>query len=126
MIIKCIHIFVGALLKAAFFCAEVLPLKRQPESLADFLKQTYGSGFVLQTWSNLPQGSGLGTSSILAGAVISSLWTVVGFKHDTDMVIHAVSSNFLSFDIFTFSLFLFLFRLVLVLVSFSFGFNSSY
>ena len=81
----------GALLKAAFFCAEILPLHKQPPSLAEYLSQSYESGFVLHTWSNLPHGSGLGTSSILAGAVISSLWTAVGLKHDIDSVVHAVS-----------------------------------
>ena len=88
------HFFIsslGALLKAAFFCAEILPLVNTGESLKDFLKQRYGSGFILKTWSNLPHGSGLGTSSILAGTVISALWTVVGFEHDLSSVLHAVS-----------------------------------
>lgn len=88
------HFFIsslGALLKAAFFCAEILPLVNTGESLKDFLKQRYGGGFILKTWSNLPHGSGLGTSSILAGTVISALWTVVGFEHDLSSVLHAVS-----------------------------------
>ena len=51
----------------------------------------YQSGFELQTWSELPHGSGLGTSSILAGTIIAALWRVVGKVPDVDSVIHAVS-----------------------------------
>lgn len=49
----------GALLKAAFICAGIvhihseLPLHQQ-------LLQTFGGGFELHTWSELPHGSGLG------------------------------------------------------------------
>jgi len=80
----------GALLKAAFFCAEILPLKHHGKSLKNYLADKYGGGFVLNTWSNLPHGSGLGTSSILAGTVLSALWTVAGYQHNTDSVLHAV------------------------------------
>ncbi|XP_057317332.1 L-fucose kinase-like isoform X1 [Hydractinia symbiolongicarpus] len=79
----------GALLKAAFFCSELLPLT-QHRNLAKYLKDKHSSGFVLQTWSNLPHGSGLGTSSILAGSVLSALWTAAGMKHDVSSVLHAV------------------------------------
>ena len=56
-----------ALLKAAFLCTEVVKLKSE-KTLADQLREEYNCGFELHTWSNLPQGSGMGTSSILAGA----------------------------------------------------------
>lgn len=84
----------GALLKAAFFCAEILPLKHHGKSLKNYLADKYGGGFVLNTWSNLPHGSGLGTSSILAGTVLSALWTVAGYQHSTDSVLHAVSTDY--------------------------------
>lgn len=85
--------YLGALLKAAFFCAEILPREGDlsKESLSDYLMSKYGGGFSLQTWSNLPQGSGLGTSSILAGCVLSALWTVIGMKHEVTSVLHAVN-----------------------------------
>ena len=44
------------------------------------------------TWSNLPHGSGLGTSSILAGAVMCALWQVSGRKFDVTALNHAVGS----------------------------------
>ncbi|XP_047135189.1 L-fucose kinase isoform X1 [Hydra vulgaris] len=79
----------GALLKAAFFCSEILCLQ-STESLSSFLSRQHGGGFVLQTWSDLPHGSGLGASSILAGVVIAAMWTVTGLSYDVESVLHAV------------------------------------
>ena len=45
------------------------------------------------TWSNLPHGSGLGTSSILAGAVMCALWQVSGRKFDVAALNHAVGTS---------------------------------
>ena len=59
-------------------------------SLDEQLKK-HGGGFELHTWSNLPHGSGLGTSSILAGAIMAALWLVSGQKFDIDALNHAVS-----------------------------------
>ena len=47
----------GALLKAAFVCAEVVDYPCT-QSLHDQLMHRYGGGFELQTWSTLPHGSG--------------------------------------------------------------------
>ncbi len=47
----------GALLKAAFICAEVVDYPSST-SLKDQLITKYGGGFELHTWSNLPHGSG--------------------------------------------------------------------
>ncbi|PVD20708.1 hypothetical protein C0Q70_18867 [Pomacea canaliculata] len=54
------------------------------------LKSSYGGGFEVQSWSNLPHGSGMGTSSILAGAVLAALLTAAGKTYDTKGLIHAV------------------------------------
>ena len=59
--------------------------------LVDQLMSTVGSpGLEIYSWSNLPQGSGLGTSSILAGALISALWSLRGLTFDASSTIHAV------------------------------------
>ncbi len=50
-------IFVGALLKAAFICAEIVEYP-STKSLEEQLSERYGGGFELQSWSNLPHGSG--------------------------------------------------------------------
>lgn len=49
----------GALLKAAFICAGILSVHSEL-SLSEQLLCTFGGGFELQTWSELPHGSGLG------------------------------------------------------------------
>lgn len=78
----------GALLKAAFICAGIVEV-RSTQSLAEQLSK-YGSGFELKTVSKVPQGSGLGTSSILGGAIMAALWKVTGQDHSKDSLIHAV------------------------------------
>ena len=82
--------FPGALLKAAFVCAEIV---QYPSSLSleQQMKVRYGGGFELHTWSNLPHGSGLGTSSILAGAVMAAVWKASGRYFDIHSLNHAVS-----------------------------------
>lgn len=79
----------GALLKAALVVAEIVDLQ-SPLSLAEQLGQRYQSGFELKTWSHLPQGSGLGTSSILAGALLAALGVASGQRYDTPALLHAV------------------------------------
>lgn len=49
----------GALLKAAFICAGIVQV-RSKLSLSEQLLRTFGGGFELHTWSELPHGSGLG------------------------------------------------------------------
>ena len=38
----------------------------------------------------MPQGSGLGTSSILAGACLASLWTSAGLEYSRSHLVHGV------------------------------------
>ncbi|XP_032557408.1 L-fucose kinase [Chiroxiphia lanceolata] len=79
----------GALLKAAFICTQVVQFpSRKP--LRVQLMENFGSGFEVHTWSTLPHGSGLGTSSILAGAVMASLYRAAGKAASTKSLIHAV------------------------------------
>lgn len=51
--------FTGALLKAAFICAGIVSIHSKL-SLHEQLLHTFGGGFELHTWSELPHGSGLG------------------------------------------------------------------
>ena len=61
-----------ALLKAALVLRGIVPIDGDPEeSLAAVLCQS--GGVRLTTQTTIPRGSGLGTSSILAGAVLTSL-----------------------------------------------------
>ncbi|NWH66112.1 FUK kinase, partial [Geococcyx californianus] len=79
----------GALLKAAFICTQVVQFPSQ-KPLRDQLMESFGGGFEVHTWSKLPHGSGLGTSSILAGAVMASLYRAAGKAASTESLIHAV------------------------------------
>ncbi|XP_032086652.1 L-fucose kinase [Thamnophis elegans] len=79
----------GALLKAALVCTQIVNLL-SPQTLREQLQERFGGGFELHTWSHLPHGSGLGTSSILAGAVIASLYRVSGRCAGVESLIHAV------------------------------------
>ncbi|XP_028392765.1 L-fucose kinase-like [Dendronephthya gigantea] len=79
----------GALLKAAVCCANIIDLTSS-KTLQQQLKEKYGAGFEVQSWSNLPQGSGLGASSILSGALMAALLSAAGINYDTDSLIHAV------------------------------------
>ncbi|XP_070616674.1 L-fucose kinase isoform X4 [Erythrolamprus reginae] len=79
----------GALLKAALVCTHIVDLL-SPQTLREQLQERFGGGFELHTWSHLPHGSGLGTSSILAGAVIASLYRVSGRCAEVESLVHAV------------------------------------
>ncbi|XP_059940574.1 L-fucose kinase isoform X4 [Mesoplodon densirostris] len=81
--------FSGALLKAAFICAGIVSVHSKL-SLSEQLLCTFGGGFELHTWSELPHGSGLGTSSILAGAALAALQRAAGRAMGTEALIHAV------------------------------------
>ena len=84
-------------------------------SLKDQLRQNIGSGLRVRTWSNLPQGSGMGTSSILAGAMLFAMAQASGkpFADDASLM-HSVLvleqvRSFSSFLLFFFSSFLLFF-----------------
>ncbi|NWS47635.1 FUK kinase, partial [Probosciger aterrimus] len=79
----------GALLKAAFICTQVVQFPSQKPLQAQ-LMENFRGGFEVHTWSKLPHGSGLGTSSILAGAVMASLYRAAGKAASTESLIHAV------------------------------------
>lgn len=79
----------GALLKACLVGSGVVEIDSK-NKLSEQLLARHNGGIELQSWSKLPQGSGLGTSSILAAAIVSALWTAVGQTFDKQAVIHCV------------------------------------
>lgn len=67
-----------ALHKAALIACGILPFVGGEESLSEIL-QRLGGGFSLSTQViNIPRGSGLGTSSILAGACVKAIFDFLG------------------------------------------------
>ncbi|XP_058500712.1 L-fucose kinase [Solea solea] len=79
----------GALLKAVCVCSGLVSLTSQ-HPLGHQLMQRWGGGVELHSWSSLPTGSGLGTSSILAGALLAAVYRCTGQTYDTDSLIHAI------------------------------------
>lgn len=79
----------GALLKACFCLLDIVTLPSN-ETLSEQLSRKYQAGFELHTWSTAPQGSGLGTSSILAGVILTALLRVTDRTTSMDSLIHAV------------------------------------
>nr|XP_053653873.1 L-fucose kinase-like [Cherax quadricarinatus] len=67
----------GALVKTVLLYCQLLDLTSE-ESLATQLKQRYDGGLEVEVWSHLPQGSGLGGSSLLAGTLLSAIVVLLG------------------------------------------------
>ena len=80
---------IGALLKAAVCCTNIIDITSN-KTLQQQLQEKYNGGFEVQSWSNLPKGSGLGSSSILSGVLMAALLSAAGIAYDTNSLIHAV------------------------------------
>ncbi|TRY62113.1 hypothetical protein TCAL_04202 [Tigriopus californicus] len=59
-------------------------------TLEDLLAKHFEGGIEVETWSDLPEGTGLGTSSILAGTILACLWDCMGLVFTIDDIIHGV------------------------------------
>lgn len=79
----------GALLKAAVLSTGVVELDSK-QTLEQQL-QAGGGGLEIHSTVHLPKGSGLGTSSILGGAMIAAIAKVAGRKYDAPELVHAVT-----------------------------------
>lgn len=66
-----------ALHKAALISSGLIPLQTE-ESLQDILKRLGGGIYISTQVIGIPKGSGLGTSSILAGACIKAIYEFLG------------------------------------------------
>ena len=78
-----------ALLKSCCIFTGIIDINTAKEmTLGEQLKKNlFGCGLILEVWSNVPVGSGLGTSSILAGAILIALWNLIGIETITDSMI---------------------------------------
>ncbi|CAF4799887.1 unnamed protein product, partial [Rotaria sp. Silwood1] len=82
-----------ALLKTCCIFTGIIDINATQEmTLNEQLKKNlFGYSLILEAWSNVPVGSGLGTSSILAGAILLALWHLISIENITDsMIIHGV------------------------------------
>ena len=67
---------VACLMKAVFVFTKLVEFKTD-SSLSEQLEQKLNGSLELYTWTGLPQGSGLGTSSTLICCVLKTLWYVI-------------------------------------------------
>jgi fucokinase len=73
-----------ALQKAALVLKGLIPAQADPALPVAQLLRELGGGFKLSTATFIPRGSGLGTSSIMAGAVLTCLGEVTGTASSAD------------------------------------------
>jgi fucokinase len=71
-----------ALLKASLVMLDVIPEDTSPDQPVAQLMRRLGHGLRLSTRTDIPRGSGLGTSSIMGGAVLVSLSELLGAPFD--------------------------------------------
>jgi fucokinase len=78
-----------ALLKTCCIFTGIIDINTTQEiTLSEQLKKTlFGYSLILEAWSNVPVGSGLGTSSILAGGILLALWHLIGMENISDSMI---------------------------------------
>jgi galactokinase/mevalonate kinase-like predicted kinase len=60
-------------------------------SLEDFLGSALGGGIMVASYSNLPAGSGMGGSSILAATILKSIGSLLKLDLSNDRLIYLVS-----------------------------------
>ena len=85
----CSPLAAGALVKTVLLFSGFVRLRGEAPPLEQQLIDA-GGGLEVVTWSRLPTGSGLGTSSILAAAIIASVGAVHGVAYDKADLVHAV------------------------------------
>lgn len=78
-----------ALHKAALISSGLIPL-RTKESLEDILRRLGGGIYISTQVIGIPKGSGLGTSSILAGACIRAIYEFLGEPLSNDEIYEVV------------------------------------
>ena len=71
-----------ALQKAALIACGIIP--RSGSTLEEILDRLGGGFFMGTEVTNVPKGSGLGTSSILAGACVKALFEFMGIEYEED------------------------------------------
>jgi fucokinase len=79
-----------ALLKAALVFRGIVPADAHPEVGIGEVLRSFGHGLRLSTATHIPRGSGLGTSSILAGALLQCLSRLLGWEIPQDQLFDEV------------------------------------
>ena len=65
-------------------------MEQHEQSLEEQLTKNLGFGLKICSWSEVPTGSGLGTSSILAGTILAAVGRACGLHYSDRALNHAV------------------------------------
>lgn len=79
-----------ALHKAALIACGIIPLKEGKETLQEILKRLGGGIYLSTQVVGIPKGSGLGTSSILAGACVKGIFEFLGQEKTNEEIYEIV------------------------------------
>ena len=75
-----------ALHKAALIACGIIPLEDHGETLQDILRRLGGGIYLSTQVVGIPKGSGLGTSSILAGACVKGIFEFLGLEKSNEEI----------------------------------------
>lgn len=79
---------VGCLMKAV--CVFTKLIEFNDQNLSEQLQKKLNGSLELCTWTGLPQGSGLGTSSILVACVLKVIWYLMGINVSDETLSYSV------------------------------------
>lgn len=79
---------IGCLMKAVFVFTKLIEFNE--ESLNEQLKKKLNGSLELHTWTGLPHGSGLGTSSILIACVLKVVWYLMGIDISNETLSYSI------------------------------------
>ena len=85
----------ATIVKVCLFVAGILHPVSSSQDPKGTLKQQLlaafsSPGVEIQSWADLPEGSGLGTRSILTGTILAAIWTLASRSYDIETLCHAV------------------------------------
>lgn len=80
---------VACLMKAVCVFTKLVELENH-QSLCEQLKKKINGSLELRTWTGLPHGSGLGTSSILIGCVLKVIWYFLGVTVSNETLSYSI------------------------------------
>jgi len=78
------------LMKAVFVFTKLIDLEKEQTSLNEQLLEKLNGSLELVTWTGLPHGSGLGTSSILISCVLKIVWYLMGIEVSDETLSYGV------------------------------------
>ncbi len=79
----------ACLVKAVCIFTKLVDLN-DPKTLSQQLRKKLNGSLIIQTWTGVPHGSGLGTSSILIGCVLKVIWYLMGVNVSNETLSYSI------------------------------------